>query len=313
MKSSFTEKIGNHLIDYDSDGDFFFKKKSQFSINKSSSTPSFDLEKVNKLFGLILRDISERKENCLKKIYKYSIKLKNTEMNRSFSGDSSKEKSHTQIKIDIIYFNNYYWLLRVTNAKFYCDGMYLSSLLNNNNSILETLDISFDITNKCSIVKLTQPVSNNLETEYLIVTTNFMIYPVHINDFSKNRFFLKKTFSEYLLFCQDAICVCHYILTKLEEESIHEILYCHDSFPNSIKCKIKSLYIILESHIIDFKKLVKEYKDSTSDDIQDDENFKKKKNIIYDKFKISLSIFYQNNDNWKAFAYAFMKDIYIYI
>lgn len=296
-----TDQIGNHLIDYDPRDNYFCKKKSQCNINKSASTPNFELEKVNELFRLILIDIRKRPKNSVKKIYKYLIKLKN---------------GCIKIKLDIIYFNNYYFLCKVYNAKFYCDGLYLSSFLSDKNSILGTLDISFDKTNKCSIVKLTQSVSNNLETDYLIVTKNFLIYPVHIDDFSNNRFFLKKTFSEYLLFCQDVIYVCYYILMKLEEEeSIYEILYCHDSFPNNIKCKIKSLYIVLELHINSFKKFIKEYKDSnlTSDNINDYENFNKKKNIIFHEFKISLTTFYQNNDNWKVFAYAFMKNIYIYI
>ena len=52
----------------------------------------------------------------------------------------------------------------------------------------------FNKTTKCSIIELTQSVSNNLETDFILVTKNYLIYPVHESDFLSNRFLLKKTF-----------------------------------------------------------------------------------------------------------------------
>ena len=212
----------------------------------------------------------------------------------------------------IIYDNDCYWLCKVYNAKFYCNRMYLSSFLNDKNSNINgTLNIIFNKTTKCSIIELKQPVSNNLETDFILVTKNYLIYPVHESDFLNNRFFLKKTFSEYIFFCKDFIYVYYYILIKLkEDESIYDILYCHESFPNNIKCKIKSLYIVLETYIFSFKKLNREYKDviSISDNIKDVEIFKKKMSIVLYEFKISLNTFYQINNNWEVFVYAFIKE-----
>lgn len=299
--NAFVSKLDDFLSTDNHCDNYLGEKKSQGSINKSACTPDMPLEAVNELFFKISKNFSDRTRKSEKIVYRYLIQLK-----------------HCCIKIKLYIISTHYgyWLCKIDNAKFYCDGIYLSSFFNEKNSIVGTPDISFNKTSKCSIIKLTHTVSNKLETEFILVTRNFLIYPIHKDDFLNNRFFLKKTFSEYIFFCKDFIYVYYYILIKLKEEvSINDILYCNDSFPNNIKCKIKSLCIVLEPSINCFNRLNKEHKKliSTIHNIKDFNVLNENMNIVLDEIKTSLNIFYQIDNNWKVFVYAFIKDCYIYI
>ena len=271
------------------------KKKK---INQRAATPNFPVPAVKKLFSQIAIDFAKREKDSEKTVYKYTVLLKD---------------GYSKLKISIIYANDFYWLCKVHGAQFNCDTMYLSSYLKN--SINGSFNISFDKATKCSIVELNSDF-NNLETDFILITKNYLVYPVHECDFLDNRVFLKKTFSEYLLFCKDFIYIFYYILLKLnEDESIDDILYCHDSFPNDIKCKIKCLRIILESNASSFQKLNKQYKIaiSTSDNAENVEILRKSISIVLDELKTSLNTFYLIDNNWQTFVYALIHNCCFHI
>jgi len=286
----------SNFLRIDNDGSYI--EKSHI-ICKHAATPNFPVTAVKKLFSQIAIDFAKREKDSEKTVYKYTVLLKD---------------GYSKLKICIVYANDFYWLCKVYGAQFYCDTMYLSSFLKKN-TINGSFNISFDKATKCSIVELNSDF-NNLETDFILITKNYLVYPVHECDFLDNRVFLKKTFSEYLLFCKDFIYIFYYILLKLnEDESIDDILYCHDSFPNDIKCKIKCLRIVLESNASSFQKLNKQYKIaiSTSDNVENVEILRKSISIVLDELKTSLNTFYLIDNNWQTFVYAFIHNCCFHI
>jgi hypothetical protein len=286
---SLTENLGNPIIKRNEEDD-------QKKIIKKSSNDEYSEDFVKELFEKIHDTRVKVGVHNRKKSFNYTIAIKNDNI---FGKKSTNEKIKVTLKIEIDGLG--YWLCKIS-------GIFL-----NNTSIsvaeLDNINIGgeeYHYEDGQIIFKR----SDLLKTEYLYVSHR-LIYPISINEFNYTLMRSNKRefrYSEYIRYCKCELEVSIYISTNYRFLSLDEIFFKSDLFPNEINNKIDEIKNIVSLRIPNLNDLEEKAKPKKN---KNDYPFKSKEEEIYDQalseFFSSIKTFFNNGDNWKVFAYAFIN------
>lgn len=285
----FTENLDNHIIKRNEEDD-------QKEIIKKSANSEYSEDFVKELFQKIHDTRVKVGVHNKKKSFNYTITIKNDNILDNIFGKkipTKKIKVNLKIEIDALG----YWLCKI-------DGILL-----NNSSIsvdeLDTVNIGC-IDDKEYYHEDGQIIfkrSDLVKTEYLYVSHR-LIYPISINEFNKREF----RYSEYIRYCKCDIEVSIYISSNIRLLSLDEIFFKSNLFPSEINNKIDEIKNIVSLRIPNLNELGEKAKPKKN---KNDYPFKSKEEEAYDQavseFFSSIKTFFNNGDNWKVFAYAFIK------
>lgn len=286
---SLTENLGNPIIKRNEEDD-------QKKIIKKSSNDEYSEDFVKELFEKIHDTRVKVGVHNRKKSFNYTIAIKNDNI---FGKKSTNEKIKVTLKIEIDGLG--YWLCKIS-------GIFL-----NNTSIsvaeLDNINIGgeeYHYEDGQIIFKR----SDLLKTEYLYVSHR-LIYPISINEFNYTLMRSNKRefrYSEYIRHCKCDLEVIIYISTNYRFVSLDEIFFKSDLFPNEINNKIDEIKNIVSLRIPNLNELEEKAKAKKN---KNDYPFKSKEEETYDQavseFFSSIKTFFTKDDNWKVFAYAFIK------
>ena len=286
---SLTENLGNPIIKRNEEDD-------QKKIIKKSSNDEYSEDFVKELFEKIHDTRVKVGVHNRKKSFNYTIAIKNDNI---FGKKSTNEKIKVTLKIEIDGLG--YWLCKIS-------GIFL-----NNTSIsvaeLDNINIGgeeYHYEDGQIIFKR----SDLLKTEYLYVSHR-LIYPISINEFNYTLMRSNKRefrYSEYIRHCKCDLEVSIYISTNYRFVSLDEIFFKSDLFPNEINNKIDEIKNIVSLRIPNLNELEEKAKAKKN---KNDYPFKSKEEEEYDQavseFFSSIKTFFTKDDNWKVFAYAFIK------
>jgi hypothetical protein len=292
----FSENLDNPFIKRNEEDD-------QKEIIKKSSNSEYNEDFVKELFQKIHDTRVKVGINNNKKSFNYTITVKNDNILDNIFGKKipdKKIKVNLKIEIDALG----YWLCKI-------DGILL-----NNSSIsvdeLYTVNIG-SIDDKEYYYEDGQIIfkmSDLLKTEYLYVSHR-LIYPISINEFNYTLMRSNKRefrYSEYIRYCKCDIEVIIYISGNTRSLSLDEIFFKSDLFPSEINNKIDEIKNIVSLRIPNLNELEEKAKAKKN---KNNYPFKSKEEEEYDQalseFFSSIKRFFNNGDNWKVFAYAFIK------
>lgn len=291
-----TENLDNPIIKRNEEDD-------QKEIIKKSANADYSEDFVKELFGKIHDTRVKVGVHNKKKSFNYTITIKNDNiLDNIFGKKSPTEKIKVNFKIEIDALG--YWLCKI-------DGI----LLNNNSisvDILDTVNIGC-IDDKEYHYEDGQIIfkrSDLVKTEYLYVSHR-LIYPISINEFNYTLMRSNKRefrYSEYIRYCKCDIEVIIYISTNYRLLSLDEIFFKSDLFPNEINNKIDEIKNIVSLRIPNLNELEEKARPKKN---KNNYPFKSKEEEAYDQavseFFSSIKTFFTKDDNWKVFAYAFIK------
>jgi hypothetical protein len=199
-----------------------------------------------------------------------------------------------------------YWLCNIENIKLKYSILSIDSLINNN-LLNNSSNINFENN---------EILFSNEEdqfTSYLFVSYK-IVYPISDKELNNKlySFNLKGlSFEEYISFCKSFVEIYIHISVKLNLIASDELFFVNESFPEEIKIKLNELIKNIES----LENIIKLNKQK----VEEEENISKgkySKNIekLREELKNSdyslqnyLKEYHKKDDNWKIFAYTFMK------
>lgn len=291
-----TENLDNPIIKRNEEDD-------QKIIIKNSSNDEYSEDFVKELFEKIHDTRVKVGVHNRKKSFNYTITVKNDNiLDNIFGKKSTNEKIKVTLKIEIDGLG--YWLCKISGI-----------FLNNTSISVDELDTD----NICCIDdkeyhyedgQIIFKRSDLLKTEYLYVSHR-LIYPISINEFNYTLMRSNKRefrYSEYIRHCKCDLEVSIYISTNYRFVSLDEIFFKSDLFPNEINNKIDEIKNIVSLRIPNLNELEEKAKAKKN---KNDYPFKSKEEETYDQavseFFSSIKTFFNNGDNWKVFAYTFIK------
>ena len=273
----FTDELTNVL----------FEKKSTVVSLSYASTDEYDESFVSELFTKIKKSFQNNKNPRYPK-NKISIKVKGQ-----------------PIKITLEVNGLGYWLCKVVSIKLKYNIISIDDL--KSKQLLDKAD--FNINNNHIEIHSTE----EFLTEYLYVSYN-MVYPISENEVNTTIYTIgmKHTnFAEYISFCKSFIEIYIHVSTKYKYISLQELFLIDDSFPEIIKIKINELILILQDKInIIIEKEEKVVIEEEKNKIKYNWDLDKSKDELKESnldFQRTIKSFHEKDDNWKVFAYAFIK------
>ena len=217
-----------------------------------------------------------------------------------------------------------YWLCEMTNISLKYNTMSVfameqNKLLNENSlfNIKRVDDCNFQ-NNKLYLSSLNIDENENSNdfkyTNILFISYN-LVYPVSKYECNDKLYTINLkglSFLDYINFTKSFIEIYIYISTRYRYISLDEIFYINNNFPVDIIEKINKLKLDLQNIIDNILEISKKIENEEIDG-------KKLKyfelSILKDQlqkleyeFQDYLKVFHKNDDNWKVFAYTFMKN-----
>ena len=217
-----------------------------------------------------------------------------------------------------------YWLCEMTNISLKYNTMSVfameqNKLLNENSlfNIKRVDDCNFQ-NNKLYLSSLNIDENENSNdfkyTNILFISYN-LVYPVSKYECNDKLYTINLkglSFLDYINFTKSFIEIYIYISTRYRYISVDEIFYINNNFPVDIIEKINKLKLDLQNIIDNILEISKKIENEEIDG-------KKLKyfelSILKDQlqkleyeFQDYLKVFHKNDDNWKVFAYTFMKN-----
>jgi len=217
-----------------------------------------------------------------------------------------------------------YWLCEMTNISLKYNIMSVFSMeqnkLLNENSLFKITgvdDCNFQ-NNKLYLSSLNiDENENNNDFKYtniLFVSYN-LVYPVSKYECNDKLYTINLkglSFLDYINFTKSFLEVYIYISTRYRYISVDEIFYINNDFPIDIIEKINKLKLDLQNIIDNIleisKKIENEEVDGKKLKYFELNTLKDNLQKLEYEFQDYLKVFHKNDDNWKVFAYAFMKN-----
>jgi hypothetical protein len=300
MNSHFLQRLTENL-------DNPFSKRNeeddQKEIIKKSSNTEYSEDFVKELFEKIHDTRVKVGVHNKKKSFNYTITVKNDNiLDNIFGKKSTNEKIKVTLKIEIDGLG--YWLCKISGIFLNNTSISVDELDTDNIGCIDDKEYHYE--DGQIIFKR----SDLLKTEYLYVSHR-LIYPISINEFNYTLMRSNKRefrYSEYIRHCKCDIEVIIYISTNYRFVSLDEIFFKSDLFPNEINNKIDEIKNIVSLRIPNLNELEEKAKPKKN---KNDYPFKSKEEEEYDQavseFFSSIKAFFTKDDNWKVFAYAFIK------
>jgi len=223
-----------------------------------------------------------------------------------------------------------YWLCEMTNVSLKYNTMSVfaleqNKLLNENSlfSDIQEYDYKFE-NNKLYLSSLNNDENENENdnkndndskyTNVLFISYN-LVYPISKYECNDKLYTINLkglSFLDYINFTKSFVEVYIYISTRYRYISLDEIFYLNNNFPIDIIEKINKLKMDLQNIIDNILEISKKIENEEVDGkkLKYFELSVLKDNLqkLEYEFQDYLKIFHKNNDNWKVFAYAFMKN-----
>jgi hypothetical protein len=264
------------------------EETNQEIIIKSSITENYNESFIKELFTKVQKLFKNNKDP------RYPKKTHNLKIN----GNS--------IKLNIEINGIGYWLCNIENIKLKYNILSIHSLINNN-LLNNSSNINFE-NNEILF-------SNEKDqfTSYMFISYK-IVYPISDKELNNKlySFNLKGlSFGEYINFCKSFVEIYIHISVKLNLIASDELFFVNESFPEEIKIKLNEFIKNIES----LENIIKLNKQK----VEEEENISKEKyskNIekLREELKNSdyalqnyLKEYHKKDDNWKIFAYTFMK------
>jgi hypothetical protein len=291
-----TENLDNPIIKRNEEDD-------QKEIIKKSANSEYNEDFVKELFQKIHDTRVKVGVHNRKKSFNYTIAIKNDNVfDNIFSKKSTNEKIKVTLKIEIDGLG--YWLCKISGIFLNNTSISVAELDNINIGCIDDKEYHYE--DGQIIFKR----SDLLKTEYIYVSHR-LIYPISVNEFNYTLWRSNKRefrYSEYIRYCKCDIEVSIYISTNTRSLSLDEIFFKSDLFPSEINNKIDEIKNIVSLRIPNLNELEEKAKAKKN---KNNYPFKSKEEEEYDQavseFFSSIKTFFHNGDNWKVFAYAFIK------
>lgn len=221
-----------------------------------------------------------------------------------------------------------YWLCEMTNISLKYNTMSVfamdqNKLLNENSlfNITKVDDCNFQ-NNKLYLSSLNidenenqNEYSNDFKYTNILFISYNLVYPVSKYECNDKLYTINLkglSFLDYINFTKSFVEIYIYISTRYRYISVDEIFYINNNFPVDIIEKINKLKLDLQNIIDNILEISKKIENEEIDG-------KKLKyfelSILKDQlqkleyeFQDYLKVFHKNDDNWKVFAYTFMKN-----
>lgn len=211
-----------------------------------------------------------------------------------------------------------YWLCEITNVSLKYDTMSVFALdqnkLLNENSLfnLEGADDSRIFMREQDFL---QSVENNYKYTNILFISYNLVYPISKYECNDKLYTINLKgllFLDYINFTKSFVEVYIYISTRYRYVSLDEIFYLNNNFPINIIEKINKLKIDLQNIIDNIleisKKIENEEVDGKKLKYSELSDLKDQSQKLEYEFQDYLKVFHKNDDNWKVFAYTFMKN-----